>query len=348
MRVAPLASVILLFGCDSSGSTSGNPPGGGAGTAPDAGDPVGLVDAASADDAGSAAIGTGAIVFAAALDGQADPDVYVLDGGTITRLTQTPGAELYPSLSPDRTRIAFVRDFQLFTVNAVGRDERLVATKTGRERRASTGDVYSTTLGPAAWSNDGAQLAYPYPRDPILRTDPADMIDESYGTTLHIINVDGTSDHLVSADIRGTVNSIGWFGSKLSFAMGIGDCPDCTGGQTYGFIQPDGTAFSEYFFAWPSGNRSPNKHLDWSADGTRWAFVIGGNYTLYDAPGDIYVSTAEVDDARLLVSTASNPRWSPDGTQIAYIGSDGLYLIDASGGAPRRVVTATAVRGLDW
>jgi Tol biopolymer transport system component len=43
------------------------------------------------------------------------------------------------------------------------------------------------------------------------------------------------------------------------------------------------------------------------------------------------------------------PVWSPDGRSIAYIGADGVYVVDAEGATePRLVLAATDVRGLDW
>ena len=43
------------------------------------------------------------------------------------------------------------------------------------------------------------------------------------------------------------------------------------------------------------------------------------------------------------------PVWSPDGGSIAFIGADGVYVVDAEGATePRLVLAATDVRGLDW
>jgi Tol biopolymer transport system component len=347
MRVfGAVASVIFAVACNSS-----NPRGGGAGTSPDAGTTsspdAGGSDAASAPDAAAAALSQTAIVFSAALDGQSATDLYVLDGATATRLTQTTGDELYPAISPDRTQIAFVRDFQLFVIDAAGRNERLVAAKTGRQRKIND-FIYATTLSPAAWSPDGTQLAYPYPREPFIIVDGSDMIDESYGTTLHIVDLDGSNDHLVSSTIDRTIYSIGWYADVLSFSM-ADDCPDCAGGELVGAIKPDGSGYREFNYQLDSGRGSPNKQVDWSPDGTKWVFVIASQHGNYDAPGTTYTSTAAVDDETLLVSASSwSPRWSPDGTEIAFIGSDGIYVIAGVGDTPRRVLAATGLRGIDW
>jgi Tol biopolymer transport system component len=338
-----LVSAFLVPAC---GDDSSNP------SRPDTPAPV-VQDAAPDPDTGGIDAGTGvasrtAIVFSAALDGQAAPDLYAIepDGSSLVRLTNTEAAELYPSWSPDHTQIAFVREFQLFTIDAGGRNELRLA-QTGKERTIN-GNVYSTTLGPAAWSPDGTQLAYPFPRPAnFIPVGENELADESAGTLIHFINADGTNDRELEPDPGNTINSIAWApNDTLSFSQ-ADDCADCAGGQWYGFVNVDGTGYTVLY---PDGfnPNGPNKHLDWSPDGATWAYVGGLDYFSYEAPDAIYTSASFGVERTKLVASGANPRWSADGTLIAYISTDGIHIVDVRGTNDRLVLAATGVRGLDW
>jgi len=75
-------------------------------------------------------------------------------------------------------------------------------------------------------------------------------------------------------------------------------------------------------------------HLQWSPDGTRFAFSdVGG----------IYVMNADGTGEKRLSTEASDgwPTWSPDGTKLAFRGvrsdGDGIYVMNADGSGQRRL-----------
>ncbi len=94
-----------------------------------------------------------------------------------------------------------------------------------------------------------------------------------------------------------------------------------------------------------------------SPDGETIAYAAGPTTAM-----QIYVRG--VSGGRPLALTADTtdnfrwPRWSPDGSQIAYQSSDGIYVVPALGGAPRRVTrvdprgfqhgSVAPLAGLDW
>ena len=84
----------------------------------------------------------------------------------------------------------------------------------------------------------------------------------------------------------------------------------------------------------------------WSPDGMRLAFVRSPSGTGY--VGAIWVSDADGSSARQLTIGYPNDRspvWSPSGRMLAFVRDDGIYVISAEGGNPRRVVAATKDSG---
>ncbi|HJQ66417.1 MAG TPA: protein kinase, partial [Gemmatimonadales bacterium] len=96
-----------------------------------------------------------------------------------------------------------------------------------------------------------------------------------------------------------------------------------------------------------------------SPDGETIAYAAGSPTAM-----QIYVrGTSGGRPVALTNDTTDNfrwPRWSPDGSQIAYQSNDGIYVVPALGGAPRRVTrydpgrlaqttgSMTPLSGLDW
>ncbi|HTL33391.1 MAG TPA: hypothetical protein VL326_09710 [Kofleriaceae bacterium] len=345
-KLARFACVILAAACNSSSTPHNSGMGPDAGTAPpDA--PAGEDDAASAHDAGSVALSRTAIVFAAALDGQSQPDLYAVDGASITRLTTTAGAELYPAISPDRTEIAFVRDAHLYVLDVVVGVERKIAEQVGRRREISG----------AAWSPDGTRMVYPYPREAYPVGE--DGLDESYDTTLHFVNADGTNDIAYNEPAEsgqppgiGTLGEPAWSSTNLIAFTVADDCPDCAGGAHYAYSHPDGSDFQVIEPTDLGSNPLYPRHdLDWSPDATQWAFTSQSYLDNGPTGPNPRVATRSVANTEIRALTtigASHPRYAPDGQSIAFLRADGIYVMSATGGGEHRIVSASGVSSLDW
>lgn len=271
------------------------------------------------------------IVFAAALGGAPAPDLYTVhpDGTELTRLTQTEGGERFPRWSPDHSQVAYLAGTELYVANADGGGAHRVAARVGRAARS---------VSAPAWSPDSNRLIYPYPREPWIVSDGDETVDESYETTFHLVNADGTGDvpFAEPADSSappglGTLIEPAWSSTGWILFRLLDDCPDCAGGDWWGLVRADGSEFHQV--------SPPGSDVDWSPDGTRWAFTYGGA---------IAVSQAESETATELPATGRMPHWSTDGRQIAFIKDDGIYVINADGTGERRVLAVNGVQDLDW
>jgi Tol biopolymer transport system component len=284
------------------------------------------------------------IVFAARLPDTSSFELYQVrsDGSGLQRLTYTPGDELYPSLSPDRASIAFVRDNQLVISEADGTGAVVVAPEVGRVASSPSLDHQSA----AAWSPDGELLAYPAPRPPFWIEEDGELVDQSYRTALHLVSRDGSVDQpipdedLAASPGTGSLSQPSWAPNGTLLFVTANDCAGCPGGHLLGLIREDGsdqqTLRGLYGIA-----------PDWSPDGNAIA-LVASTRAVYSSSGSLRI-LARSGGLRTLRAQGATPHWAPSGSEIAYAGADGLYVISAAPGSnPRRIVPATAVRGLDW
>jgi serine/threonine protein kinase/Tol biopolymer transport system component len=142
---------------------------------------------------------------------------------------------------------------------------------------------------------------------------------------------------------------------------------DLAGQETMPSISPDGGSFafvgrtggSWDIFVQRVGGRNPllvagdsKRHEVWprfSPDGRQIAFNES------DVDGGIFIIGATGESERRLTDAGANPAWSPDGIRIAFaseevlaphdrVGTSTLWLVDASGGPPRKIYDGDAVQ----
>jgi len=283
-------------------------------------------------------------------------DLYAVDPetGATTLVVGSGGDETQPRWSPDRSQLAYVIDGQLRVAGADGGGDHLVAPQVGR----GPAGPRQTTVTAAAWSPDGTRLVYPFPRPPFIVMDGDETIDESYETTLHFVGADGSGDtpyaepfDHVNPPGMGTLYDPAWSSQDLLAFANDDDCPDCAGGGEISSSLPDGSSYRPMVV----DNDFPFFHaVDFSPDGDEVIFErrslssadVGLTRATLDTSTDPSVITLVTQDLGVL---GRAPVWSPDGASIAFIRPDGVYIVDAEGGtAPRLVLAATDIRGLDW
>jgi WD40 repeat protein len=294
------------------------------------------------------------LLVATSIDGPSI-DLYAVDPGTgeATLVVGSGGDETLPRWSPDGSQLAYVIDGQLRVAAASGAGDHLVAPQVGRGLAG-----FGSSVTAAAWSPDGTRLVYPFPRPPFIVGTPDETIDESYETTLHFVGADGSGDtpyaepfdHMFPPGM-GTLYAPAWSSRDLLEFANDDDCPDCTGGGEISSTLPDGSSYRRMVV----DSDDQNIHaLDFSPDGGAVVFErdsVGGaepelTRATLASSSDPSVIDLITDD---LGVTGRAPVWSPDGRSIAFIRADGVYIIDAEGAtAPRRVLAATDVRGMDW
>ena len=84
---------------------------------------------------------------------------------------------------------------------------------------------------------------------------------------------------------------------------------------------------------------------------TSYAWAPDGDTLLVPLTGKIYVKTAKDSGLRLLVDPgpgappALDPQLSPDGSQVAYVHDDELFVVPVAGGAPKQLTTGARGTG---
>ena len=252
---------------------------------------------ATATASDSNASPSGRIAFASDRDGNWEIYVMNADGTGVTRLTDDPAEDRWPSWSPDGRRIAFVSDRdgddEIYVMNAVGSEVTQLTHNDVNEWSPS-------------WSPDGRRIAF-----------------GSYlkGLQIYVMNADGSKLTRLTDNVGGAqVPSWSPDGRHIAFSLALD-------GAMY-VMNADGADQARLtdVQAW-------DLYPNWSPDGRRIAFVSNrdGNYEIYvmsaDGADQTRLTDNESDDER--------PSWSLDGRRISFASNrDGdwdIYVMNSDG-----------------
>ncbi len=233
-----------------------------------------------------------------------------MDGTGIKQLTITGG--LFPALSPDGSKIAFVNEGNNYNQHI------FVISADGTELVQLTKD--DTQSSAPDWSPDGSK---------ILFTRNIMGYDEIF-----FMNSDGSyPQRLTNNQASDLFPTWSPDGSKILFIS------DLDGDYEIYVMNSDGSNLKQL-----TKNNVVDWSPDWSADGSKIAFES------FDKSDDeIYVMNADGRDPQRLTNNDADeedPTWSPEGSKILFTSNrDGnyeIYVMNADGSDPQRLTTNTA------
>jgi Tol biopolymer transport system component len=267
-------------------------------------------------------------------------EIYVMNpnGSGVKRLTEdpAPATDLSPTWSADSTRIAFCRDFDIYSMNA-----------DGSERTQLTNNA-DTECNPT-WSPDGSRIAYE-------RALPAG--EGEVHPQIYLMDADGGDQVPLLADDSASQYSPAWSpdGSKIAFLRS-------GGGDHIYTVNVDGTGLTRLTGGASSGGDpyirdDPN----WSPDGSKILFVRYGpcssvSCTPEAAQYDIWVMNADGNGGKKRLTNNlvddEDPAWSPDGTRIVFTsardGDQDIWRMRPNGSNQTKLTFNTVMdREPDW
>lgn len=230
-----------------------------------------------------------------------------------------------PRWSPDSRKLAFTRFFgewsSIWTANADGSRLRQLAAKA------------RDTNGPS-WASDGRRIAF-------------DRWTGDY-SEVFIVNADGTGERRLVRGKRMSGVSPAWSPTGAHVAFFTDYC--CTPFDDF-VVVVDGTGkvlrkVGKYF------GESTNAPPEWAPSGQLIAF--SQYLDAVNSPNNDHIFSIQVTGAKppkkLTGANASDPEWSADGRQIAFVKDGTIFVMSAEGSDIHRVVRISdcCVAGMDW
>jgi Tol biopolymer transport system component len=280
----------------------------------------------------------GTLVFASNRSGHLELYSIRADGSRLGQLTRNRFTDTAPVFSPDGRRIAFVRDYHLWLMNADG---------SGQRKMADNAD------GGFAWSPDSRRIAYLAP-----------YVEAKGGNPLVTVSLDGRRRVVVPGG-RNSGPSWSPDGKHIAFVREVGYRDDLlvvgangsglttirrnVGGAPVWSPRGDLIAFSggkRGLLLIKSDGRGlrrvawKSEAFAWSPNGRRIGFVVGGRLYVVSSAGGRVRDVTPNGFGRL-----SSPAWSPDGRWFVVLSvplgagtNDGdLLVVAADGSASRRL-----------
>jgi dipeptidyl aminopeptidase/acylaminoacyl peptidase len=268
-----------------------------------------------------------------------------LGTGATTPLPSSIGGGFAYVRSPDGARFAYGP-----WPSPIGDDARLelyVANIDGSGVRRVEGIDALDAIGPS-WSPDGTSLVFQLRDDLTEQVGSLMTVDLATGGTRKLFDPVDTSSHhwFMSPSFRPDGERVIFNlprGAHLS-GIGIPRLPDRAQWDLWTASPNQGSLFG-------SGPIRRNAaHGSYSPDGTTIVFL--NRPTIAESTfgaRSIWLMDADGTDARPLVEGRSMmwPRWSPDGTRIAYEDADGVYVVDVATGEASKVSDGRAPEWFD-
>jgi len=265
---------------------------------------------------------TGTVVFNSFRD--LNGEIYAMnpDGTGQTRLTFNNSDDVFPSWSPDGSKIAFVSvrngNPEIYVMNANGSNQTQLTF--------STVSTYSSTY--PKWSPDGTKIAYESNR--------------SGNFEIWVVDFMGSQTRLTFNNASTRTPAWSPDGLKIAYISNV------NGYYELYTMNSDGTNKKQI-----TNNKSGCVNPAWSPDGQKILFSSNkDNYSFYEIFVIDLKTNVQTKLTNLNYNSLKYPEWSPDGSKILFSSLEGtsqnIYIMDIDGNNLKRLTTSALDYYTSW